>query len=346
VGTLEQSPGKDGEIQDRTVALGYLAVGERREYLDKLGLGAPDELEAPLDGPRVYGEEPLDGYEAGRLGELDHVPVRGDYTLDLLGESVGNENEARVTRDAYVRLLDRIREEQLDANVSVKLTALGLDVSEDLCVGLMHDVLARARQHANFVRIDMESSAYTERTLEFFRQIRAEGYTDVGVVIQSYLYRSDDDVRELNRLGARVRLCKGAYLEPEEVAYPEKADVDANFVRLMRLLLTEGNYPGIATHDPAMIEATESFARERQIPDSDFEFQMLYGVRRDIQQRLVEDGHNLRIYIPFGEAWYSYLMRRMAERPANVFFIVNAVARESPLRFLLSDRGSGNGHRG
>src|SRR5690606_4029309 len=190
----------------------------------------------------------------------------------------------------------------------------------------------------------MESSAYTQRTLDFFRRVCDEGYTNVGVVIQSYLYRSEADVRMLNELGARVRLCKGAYKEPDSVAFPAKRDVDANFVRLMKLLLTGGVYPGIATHDEAMIRATRDFARERSIPASAFESQMLYGVRRDLQKQLVADGYNKRVYIPFGDAGNTSLMRRMAERPANLKFIIDALVRESPLGFLV--RRSENGRQG
>lgn len=279
----------------------------------------------------VAGETVEDAIAATRRVNRQGMSV----TLDYLGEAVHSEREAGLAADAYLSVLDRIAAENLNANVSLKLTQMGQDIGPRFLRENVGRVLDRAREHGIFVRFDMESSAHTTPTLDVFREVRTEGYEDVGVVIQSYLYRSEDDVGELNEIGARVRLCKGAYLEPEAVAYPEKKDVDANFVRLMRLLLTAGTYPGIATHDPAMIRATEAFVREAGISRSTFEFQMLYGVRRDIQQRLVERGYNVRIYIPFGEAWYPYLMRRMAERPANVFFIVNAIVRESPLRFLM-----------
>lgn len=263
-------------------------------------------------------------------------------TIDYLGESVRNKEEAIAAADVYLRLIERIGAEQLRANVSLKLTQMGQDIDEAFLHDNVRRILDLARKHDMFVRFDMESSAYTQRTLDFFRRVWDEGYKNVGPVIQAYLYRSEADIRMLNELGARVRLCKGAYKEPETVAFPEKKDVDANFVRLMKLLLSEGTYPGIATHDEAMIRATQEYARQARIPNSAYEFQMLYGVRRDVQQQLVAQGYNLRVYIPFGEAWYPYLMRRMAERPANLMFILDAMVRESPLGFLL---GKKNGQR-
>jgi len=250
-------------------------------------------------------------------------------TLDLLGESVTNELQARQTRDAYLEILDRIQELQLDANVSLKLTAMGLDISQELCVAQMHDVLDRARQYGNFVRVDMESSAYTERTLALFEGRLYPSYKEhVGIVLQSYLYRTYADVERANQIGCRVRLCKGAYKEPASVAYPEKRDVDANYVKCAQLLLRGGNYPGIATHDPRMIAAVKQYAREQGIAPDRFEFQMLYGVRRDLQEQLVREGYRMRVYIPFGTDWYPYLMRRLAERPANVAFITGNIVRE------------------
>lgn len=272
----------------------------------------------------VAGESLDDAVEAARALNRAGMAV----TIDYLGESVRNRDEARAAADVYVQLLDRIAAERLDANVSLKLTQLGQDIDDAFLRENVGRVLDRARELDTFVRFDMESSAYTQRTLDFFRRIWDEGYRNAGVVIQAYLRRSEQDVRMLNALGARVRLCKGAYNEPPSVAFPDKRDVDRNFVRLMRLLLREGRYPAIATHDEAMIRATREFAREASIPNTAFEFQMLYGVRRDIQQRLVADGYKVRIYVPFGDAWYPYLMRRLAERPANVFFIANSVLRE------------------
>jgi proline dehydrogenase len=250
-------------------------------------------------------------------------------TLDLLGESVTNEAQARATRDEYLRILDRIQELRLDANVSLKLTAMGMDISEDLCVAHMHDVLGRAQAYDNFVRLDMESSAYTERTLSLFEGRLYPSYkANVGIVLQSYLYRTFADVERANEIACRVRLCKGAYKEPASVAYPEKRDVDANYVKCAQALLRRGNYPAMATHDPRMIDAVKQYAREQGIAADRFEFQMLYGVRRDLQDQLVREGYRVRIYIPFGTDWYPYLMRRLAERPANVAFITGNVVRE------------------
>lgn len=257
-------------------------------------------------------------------------------SLDYLGESVSRRTEARAAAEVYVELIDRIAREGLDANVSLKLTQMGQDIDEAFLRENLERVLEAARNADLFVRFDMESSDYTERTLDFFETLWHEGHRNVGVVIQSYLYRSEADVRRLNELGARVRLCKGAYKEPESVAFPHKRDVDANFIRLMKLLLSGGTYPGIATHDEAMIRATTDYARQQGIAPSAFEFQMLYGVRRDLQQKIVEEGWNLRVYVPFGEAWYPYYMRRLAERPANLLFILDALVRESPLGSLFA----------
>lgn len=250
-------------------------------------------------------------------------------SLDVLGESVHNEAEARVTAKQYSDMLDRIASEGLDANVSLKLTAMGLDVSEELCLRLMEEVLSRAQKHGTFVRIDMEGSAYTQRTLDMFENRLYPAFRDhVGIVLQSYLYRTMADIEDAIRLRARVRLCKGAYKEPDTVAFPDKKDVDDSYVRGMRLLLTRGNYPGIATHDESIIEEVKRFALEQGIARDRFEFQMLYGVRRDLQQMLVEDGYRIRVYVPFGTRWYPYLMRRLAERPANVAFLTGSMLRE------------------
>jgi proline dehydrogenase len=250
-------------------------------------------------------------------------------SLDLLGESVTNEAEARRTGQDYLHILDRISERKLDANVSVKLTALGQDISEDLCVAVIQDVLARARDYHNFVRLDMESSAYTERTLHLFEQRLYPPFPEnVGIVLQSYLYRTEADVQRAIALRCRVRLCKGAYQEPATVAFPEKREVDANYVKCMHLLMDRGNYPGLATHDEAIITEAKRFANERQISRDRFEFQMLYGVRRDLQERLVKEGYRMRVYVPFGTQWYPYLMRRLAERPANVAFMTGNIVRE------------------
>lgn len=268
------------------------------------------------------------------LAAVGRLNARGiTASLDLLGESVRNESEARAAGDAYVNMLDRINQRKANANVSVKLTAMGLDVSEDLCVAIMHRILQRARDYGSFVRIDMESSEYTQRTLDLFEQRLYPAYREnVGIVLQSYLYRTFADVQHANLTKARVRICKGAYNEPETVAYPAKKDVDASYVRCMHELMIKGNYPGIATHDATIINDAKRFAGENDIAPDRFEFQMLYGVRRDLQDRLVREGYRMRVYVPFGTQWYPYLMRRLAERPANVAFITGNVVREMVAR--------------
>jgi proline dehydrogenase len=250
-------------------------------------------------------------------------------SLDLLGESVHNEAEARSAGNAYLAILDRIEREKLDANVSVKLTAMGLDVSEELCIAIMYDVLDRARKYGSFVRLDMEASDYTQKTLDLFEhRLYPEFRGTVGVVLQSYLYRTAADVEHMNTLGARVRLCKGAYKEPASVAFPDKKDVDENYVKCMQQLMLHGNYAGLATHDEAIIARATAFARQEKIAPDQFEFQMLYGVRRDLQEKLVKDGWRMRCYVPFGTQWYPYLMRRLAERPANVAFMTGNIVKE------------------
>ncbi|HJU88576.1 MAG TPA: proline dehydrogenase family protein [Gemmatimonadaceae bacterium] len=273
----------------------------------------------------VAGETLADALTA--VGALNRKKISA--SLDLLGESVRNEAEARAAGREYITILDRIHAQGLDANVSVKLTAMGLDISEDLCAEVMQDILDRARQHKTFVRIDMEGSAYTERTLRLFEDRLYPHYREhVGVVLQSYLYRTLADTEHSIDLKCRVRLCKGAYKEPATVAYPEKKDVDANYVRCMHLLMERGNYPGLATHDELIIAEAKRFARDKQIAPDRYEFQMLYGVRRDLQERLVREGYRMRVYVPFGTQWYPYLMRRLAERPANIAFITGNIARE------------------
>ena len=250
-------------------------------------------------------------------------------SLDLLGESVANEGEARETGRQYLDILDRIDQRKLNANVSVKLTALGQDISDDLGVEVVREVLERAKHYNSFVRLDMESSAYTDRTLDTFEQkLYPDFRENVGVVLQSSLRRTLDDVDRANRLHCRVRFCKGAYLEPPTVAFPDKADVDRNYVAAMHRLMESGNYPGIATHDEAIIQEAKRFAKEKTIATDRFEFQMLYGVRRDVQEQLVRDGYRIRVYVPFGTQWYPYLMRRLAERPANLAFMTGNIVKE------------------
>jgi proline dehydrogenase len=273
----------------------------------------------------VAGEQLDDAIAAVRA-----LNARGiSASLDLLGESVTNEREARAARDEYLTILDRINGTAIDANVSLKPTAMGLDISEELCVSILQDVLERARRYGTFVRLDMESSAYTERTLRVFEERLYPGFKQhVGIVLQSYLYRTLADVERAVQLKCRVRICKGAYKEPAAVAYPEKKDVDANYVKCMHALLEHGTYPAIATHDPALVAEAKRFVADRGIATDRFEFQMLYGVRRDLQEQLVRDGYRVRVYVPFGTQWYPYLMRRLAERPANVAFITGNVLRE------------------
>jgi proline dehydrogenase len=254
---------------------------------------------------------------------------RMSVSVDNLGENVTNTEEAKGSATLYHELLDEIAARKLDANVSLKLTHMGLDVDENLARTIVAELVRHAARLGSFVRVDMEGSAYTEKTIEFVRDLhRQPGNAGrVGAVIQSYLFRSERDVQTLCAERIRVRLCKGAYKEPPEIAFQAKADVDANFVKLMRMLLESGTYHGIATHDPKMIDATIAFARSEKIPAHAFEFQMLYGVRRDLQQQLVRDGWRMRVYIPFGTEWYPYLMRRLAERPANAIFILKNLFR-------------------
>ena len=226
----------------------------------------------------------------------------------------------------YLRALGEMADEKIDGNVSIKLTQFGIDISEDACARNVEQLVRRAKQLNSFVRVDMESSEYTERTLKLVTDLHAQHGT-VGTVIQAYLHRSEKDIEMLCQRGIRVRLCKGAYLEPAEVAYQAKTDVDRNFVRLMTVLLADGPCPAIATHDENIIDETKSFARSRNIARETFEFQMLYGIRRDLQRRLVTEGYRLRLYVPFGKAWYPYFMRRLAERPANLAFLARNLFR-------------------
>jgi proline dehydrogenase len=242
-------------------------------------------------------------------------------SLDYLGENVSTTTDAQRARDAYLEVFDRIASEKLNANVSCKLTQLGLDLSAEFCEGLVLSVVERAAGYDSFLRVDMEGSSYTQRTVELVKRIRTRNPA-IGTVIQSYLYRSEGDIRDLLACGCRVRLCKGAYKESAEVAFEKKQEVDANYIRLMQMLLASGLYHAIATHDPHMIAETIRWAASKQIPKNDFEFQMLYGIRTDLQRRLVNDGYGVRIYIPYGRDWFPYFMRRLAERPANVGFLL------------------------
>ena len=251
-------------------------------------------------------------------------------TLDYLGESVSSAAAAAAAAADYVTIITAIVASGIERNVSLKLTQLGLDVDRATAVDNMRRILEPADANGFFVRIDMENSPYTEATLEILDTLWRQGHRNLGTVIQSYLKRSPADIRRLNAMGSRVRLVKGAYKEPKEVAYQKKSEVDAAFVELMRLLLDEGTYPAIATHDPDMIEATKAHARSQVYANDRFEFQMLFGIRRDLQTALVKEGYRVRVYVPFGKQWYPYFMRRLGERPANVAFVV---------RGILSDRG-------
>lgn len=274
----------------------------------------------------VAGETVEAAIEAAR--ELNRRKIVA--SLDLLGESVRVASDAVHARDMYLSMLDQIAESGVQANVSLKLTQMGFDLEGDTCIANMTTILEKAKARGNFVRIDMEGSGYTQRTLDlFFERFFPSFATHVGVVIQSCLRRSDADVDRLIENQARVRLCKGAYLEPSDVAYADKADVDRAYLRLMERLMERGNYPGIATHDPRMIAHARKFAEQHKIDSSRFEFQMLYGVRRDLQDELRRAGYNMRVYVPFGTQWYPYLMRRLAERPANIAFILGNVVREA-----------------
>ncbi len=270
----------------------------------------------------VAGETLDDAMAAARTLNATGFPV----SLDLLGENVLDRDGAIRAADTYVAMFDRIAAEKLNGNISLKLTQLGLDLDAALCESLLTRIAESAARHGNFLRIDMEGSPYTQRTVDLCKRVRAR--TDaVGTVIQSYLRRSEQDIRELVAVGCRIRLVKGAYKEPPDIAFPAKADVDANFVGLMKILLPSGIYHGIATHDPAMIDATKDFASKNGIGKEKFEFQMLYGIRTDLQRQLIDQGYCLRVYIPFGSDWYPYFMRRLAERPANLTFFLRNLFR-------------------
>jgi proline dehydrogenase len=270
----------------------------------------------------VAGEKLPDAVEAIR--QLNRQGISASF--DHLGESINSEAETRQEVDEYISVLESINGNKLDSNVSVKLTQLGLDVSLELCYANTRAIVEAALRYDNFVRIDMEDSTKTDATLHVFRRLRGE-FENVGIVVQAYLYRTVKDVEELLNIGARIRLCKGAYQEPPEVAFPKKADVDANYVKLMKMLLPSGVYHGIATHDQKMIEATTQFAEDQRIGPDKFEFQMLYGIRRDLQQKLVREGYRVRVYVPYGRYWYPYFMRRLAERPANLWFVLRNMIR-------------------
>ena len=252
----------------------------------------------------------------------------GTASFDHLNESVESATEAEREVAEYLNILAKIDEQKVRSNVSIKLTQFGLGIDPELAYTNARRVVEEAHRRGNFVRVDMEDSSVTQTTIDIFKRLRAEfGLNDVGIVLQSYLYRTFADAQELIKLPARIRICKGAYFEPPEVAYSDKKDVDANYVKVMQLLLSSGIYHGIATHDPKMIDATIEFASREGIGKEKFEFQMLYGVRRDLQRQLARDGFNMRVYVPYGKHWYPYFMRRLAERPANIWFVLKNLAK-------------------
>ena len=272
----------------------------------------------------VPGEELAVAIDAARACNRAGMTV----SLDHLGENVGTREDADRARASYTEALERIAAEGVDGNVSLKLTHLGLDLGEEFCAGQLRAVVRRAAELRNFVRVDMEGSAYIERTLRLVRQARAESPA-VGTVIQAYLYRSEEDIRALLAIGCRIRLVKGAYKEPSSIAFQRKQDVDTNFIKLTKILLPSGIYHALATHDPRMVDAAIRFAAEQGITKDKFEFQMLYGIRTDLQQQLAKQGYRVRVYIPFGKDWFPYFMRRLAERPANLVFFARNFLRAS-----------------
>lgn len=298
----------------------FLLYLSEREFPKKLLLRSS--LGRRLAARFIAGEELGDAFRVVRqLGDQGF-----EVTLDHLGESVHEPAAAEEACQVYLQILDRLAAEGLRSHISIKLTQLGLDLDKALTRRHLAAIAERAALHQNFVRIDMESSAHTEATLRAFREVNAPREV-LGIVIQSYLYRSEKDVEELLQRGARIRLCKGAYQEPPEVAFPRKQDVDRNYVRLMQKLLASGHYHAIATHDPQMIAATKEFARAQGLGPDRFEFQMLYGIRRRLQRQLLREGFRVRVYVPYGRQWYAYFMRRLAERPANLLFLLRNLLR-------------------
>ena len=273
----------------------------------------------------VAGEELADGIVVAQTLNTQDLLV----SLDHLGECVTNRAEARRAVGDYLDALEALAGEQVEGNISLKLTQLGLDVAREMCVAYLRKILTRAREIDAFVRIDMESSAYTQRTLDVHQELWDDGFRNVGIVLQAYLHRTAADVERAIDMGVQVRLCKGAYLEPARIAFADKADVDANYVRLMERLLVHGNHAAIATHDERLIRLAQQIAQREGISPDRFDFEMLFGVRRDLQLRLVHEGYRVRVYLPYGKEWYPYLVRRLAERPANVGFFVRALVSEA-----------------
>jgi proline dehydrogenase len=312
--SIREVPGK--------VSRAFFLWASRRRILGRFATAFP--LTRAMVRRFVAGEKLSDA-----LQSLDSLHAQGmTWTLDVLGESVDSRESATRAADVYIEALDALAERGLEANVSLKLTAMGLDIDRDFCVENVSRVVNRAKEIGAFVRIDMEDHTKTETTLDIVRQLHAV-YPEVGAVIQSYLRRSAEDVERLNRERIRVRLCKGAYDEPASVAFRSREEVDRSYIELMEKLLTEGRYPGLATHDEKLIDHALEFVERNGIGPDRYEFQMLYGIRRDLQERLVRMGQTLRVYVPYGTEWYPYYMRRLAERPQNVLFIVGTVLSES-----------------
>ena len=294
--------------------------GTLKKLASRYGLRRPSSFARRF----IAGETVEEAIAAARALEARGMLI----SLDLLGESVTSLASASAATRGYLDVIDAIIASGIERNISLKLTQLGLDVDRACAVDNLRKILESAGPAGFFVRIDMENSPYTEVTLDIFETLWGHGYRQLGVVLQSMLYRSEQDLTRVNALGARVRLVKGAYKESKAVAYPDKADVDAAYERMMKVLLTDGRYPAIATHDPEMIAAAREWARAHAVAPDRFEFQMLYGVRRDLQAMLTKAGYRVRIYIPFGREWFPYFMRRLGERPANVMFVIRGILRD------------------
>jgi proline dehydrogenase len=316
---VQSEIGIEQELMITRTALLYLSKRNNlKDYFSRIG--AIQKITSRF----IAGEEIDDAIAA--IHELNALGLAASF--DHLGESVSSEAEAEAEVREYLRALGRIEGMEVRANVSVKLTQLGLDIDEALCLHNARWIVEEAARYKNFVRVDMEDSTRTDGTLRVFRRLR-ERYENVGVAVQAYLYRSGRDIEDLLALGAGIRLCKGAYAEPASVAFPQKKDVDANYLKLTRRLLRSGIYHGIATHDESIIAETKSFAAREGIARNAFEFQMLYGIRRDLQVKLIKEGYPVRTYVPYGAYWYPYLMRRLAERPANIWFVLKNLLKGS-----------------
>jgi len=294
--------------------------GTLKKLASRYGLRRPSSFARRF----IAGETVEEAIAAARALEARGMLI----SLDLLGESVTSLAAASAATRGYLEVIDAIIASGIERNISLKLTQLGLDVDRACTVDNLRKILETAGPAGFFVRIDMENSPYTEVTLDIFETLWGHGYTQLGVVLQSMLYRSERDLVRVNALGARIRLVKGAYKESKAVAYPDKADVDAAYERMMKALLTDARYPAIATHDPKMIASAREWARAHDIAPDRFEFQMLYGVRRDLQAMLIKAGYRVRVYIPFGREWFPYFMRRLGERPANVMFVIRGILRD------------------